>query len=215
MRANGRRLAEVAARVEEHIAPGVTTLELDRIAHALICSMGARPSFLGYAPDRAPPFPATICASVNEAVVHGVPDARPLERGDVLSVDLGLCYGGYHADMAFTVIVGEGGGPEHGALLDVARASLHAGIAMANPNNRVGDISAAIESTIRAAQFGIIRQFCRPWDRSRAPRAPPGPQHRQAQHRRPAESRHVSRYRARWSLSGPGTPGSSGTAGRR
>lgn len=159
MRTNGRRLAEVAASVREAIRPGVSTLALDALAREAIVRMGASPSFLGYAPAGMPPYPASICASVNAAVVHGVPSERALVRGDVLSVDLGLFYAGYHADMAFTVIVGGGGDTQRRHLLDVTEQSLYRGIAHALSGKRVGDVGFAIESTIKPHQFGIVRQF--------------------------------------------------------
>ena len=158
MRANGRRLAEVSALLRESIKVGVTTGELDRIAEEKIRSMGAHPSFKGYAPAGSPPFPGTICASVNEVVVHGIPGDRVLEEGDLITVDMGLHYGGYHADMAFSVVLGEA--PPHlTALLDVTEQSLYVGIAEASPGQRVGDIGNAIESSIKAHQLGIVRQF--------------------------------------------------------
>ena len=159
MRANGRRLAEVGETLRAAIAPGTTTLDLDRMALDKIRSMGAHPSFLDYAPAGMTPYPGTICASVNEVVVHGIPNDVPLKDGDVLTVDMGLHYGGYHADMAFTVVVGGSGGEQVDALLDVTRDSLYMGIAQAMPGKRVGDIGHAIESTIKPHQFGIIRQF--------------------------------------------------------
>ena len=158
MRANGRRLAEVSALLRESIKVGVTTGELDRIAEEKIRSMGAHPSFKGYTPAGSPPFPGTICASVNEVVVHGIPGDRVLEEGDLITVDMGLHYGGYHADMAFSVVLGEA--PPHlTALLDVTEQSLYVGIAEARPGQRVGDIGNAIESSIKAHQLGIVRQF--------------------------------------------------------
>jgi len=159
MRANGRRLAEVAAALRQAVVPGATTRALDRMAFEHIRRLGARPSFLGYAPGGAPPFPASICASVNAAVVHGVPDDRPLEQGDVLSLDMGLFYGGFHADMAFTVIVGGGGDARKKGLLDVAEESLYRATALAVSGNRVGDLGFAIESFISPHKLGIVRQF--------------------------------------------------------
>jgi methionyl aminopeptidase len=158
MRANGRRLAEVAALMRETIAIGVTTSELDRIADERIRSLGALPSFKNYLVEGAPPYPATICASVNNQVVHGIPDSRPLESGDLLSIDLGLHYGGYHADMAFTVVVGEGSEAAR-RLLDATEQSLYIGISRAQPGLRVGDIGHAIESHLKPLGLGIVRQY--------------------------------------------------------
>ena len=158
MRANGRRLAEVAAMLRETITVGVTTRELDRLAEEKIRGMGAHPSFKGYQPPGTPPYPGTLCTSVNHEVIHGIPNDRPLKSGDVLSVDMGLHYGGYHADMAFTVALGEPSA-RIAQLLDVSRKSLYVGIAQARPGQRIGDIGHSIESTIKPHRFGIVRQF--------------------------------------------------------
>lgn len=158
MRANGRRLAEVAFMLREAIMPGVTTADLDRLAEERIRQMGALPSFKGYRVPRLPPFPATICASPNEQVVHGIPNNRPLQAGQIISVDMGLHYGGYHADMAFTAPVGDIDDRVR-VLLDVTRESLYIGIARALPGLRVGDVGHAIENTVGRYGLGIVRQY--------------------------------------------------------
>ena len=158
MRDNGRRLATLAIQLEEMLAPGVSTADLDAVAEEAIRKMGARPSFKGYAPPGFPPFPATICASPNTQVVHGIPTATPLEEGDIVSIDMGLQYGGYHVDMAFTAPVGAVP-PRVRELLDAARESLYEGAARARPGGRIGDIGHAIESSVRSKRFGIIRQY--------------------------------------------------------
>ena len=157
MRDNGRRLAEVAELLRASIVPGATTQDLDAIAEEKIRAMGALPSFKGYVVDRVP-FPATICASFNEQVVHGIPSSRPVQAGDVLSIDMGLHFGGYHVDSSFTVAVGPVR-PRVQQLLDITRQSLYVGIAEARPGNRVGDIGFAIESTVKPLGFGIVRQL--------------------------------------------------------
>ena len=157
MRDNGRRLAEVSAVLLEHVVPGVTTLELDAIAEERIRAMGALPSFKGYVVEKIP-FPGTICASFNEQVVHGIPSARAIRPGDVVSIDMGLSYGGYHVDSAFTVAVGQPT-PRIQELLDITRKSLYVGIAEARPGRRVGDIGYAIETTVKPHGFGIVRQL--------------------------------------------------------
>ena len=157
MRDNGRRLAEVAAVLQEQLAPGVTTLDLDAIAEERIRAMGAQPSFKGYVVEKVP-FPSTICASFNEQVVHGIPSARAIRPGDVISIDMGLSYGGYHVDSAFTVAVGQAT-PRIQELLDITRKSLYVGIAEARPGRRVGDIGYAIETTVKPHGFGIVRQL--------------------------------------------------------
>lgn len=157
MRDNGRRLAEVAEVLRAAISPGVTTLDLDAIAEERIRAMGAFPSFKGYVVEKVP-FPATICASFNEQVVHGIPSTRPIREGDILSIDMGLHFGGYHVDSAFTVAVGKVSA-RYQELLDITRKSLYVGIAEARPGRRVGDIGHAIESTVKPHGFGIVRQL--------------------------------------------------------
>lgn len=158
MRSSGRRLAEVGARLRETVANGISTADLDAIAEEMIRDMGAVPAFKGYAVEGAPPFPATICASPNEQVVHGIPTATPLEDGDLISIDMGLHFGGYFADHAFSVVVGEAD-PKVKRLLDVTEESLYNGVAAARVGDRIGDIGHAIESTIRPHGFGIVRQY--------------------------------------------------------
>lgn len=158
MRQSGRRLAEVAAVLRESVRPGVSTRELDALAEREIRNRGAIPSFKGYTAGGNRPFPATICASPNEQVVHGIPSDRELIDGDIISIDMGLVYGGFHSDCAFTVAVGRV--PfEVARLLDETERSLYEGIAQAKPGNRVGDIGHAIQSHIDPLGFGIVREY--------------------------------------------------------
>lgn len=157
MRSNGRRLAEVAARIQEHAVPGASSIDLDRIAEEMIRGMGAVPSFKGYVVD-AVPFPATICASPNEQVVHGIPTSDPLADGDVLSVDFGLVHSGYHADMAVTLVIGETADRVQ-QLVEATRAALQVGADAARVGHRIGDIGHAIESFIRPQGFEVVRQY--------------------------------------------------------
>jgi methionyl aminopeptidase len=159
MRANGRRLAEVAAAVREKLVVGISTLELDELAEGMIRKMGALPAFKGYEVADAPPFPASICASLNEQVVHGIPNEKPLKAGDVISIDLGLSYGGYFADMAFTVALGDQVPPRVAELLDATEQSLYEGAAAARAGRRTGDIGSTIESRVSRSGLGIIRQY--------------------------------------------------------
>ncbi len=159
MRHSGRRLAEVSVVLREAIRPGVTTLEIDELAEKSIRDRGATPSFKGYKPGTQTPFPFTICASLNEQVVHGFPNGRSLVSGDVISIDMGLIYGGYHADCAFTVIVGEGSRPEVRKLLEVTERSLLEGIARATVGNRIGDIGHAVQSHVEPHGFGVVRDY--------------------------------------------------------
>lgn len=159
MRQSGRRLAEVVAMLKEAVKPGVSALELDERAERMVRSLGGIPSFKGYRIlGIETPFPATICASPNEQVVHGIPDGRPLECGEIISVDVGLIYGGYHSDCAFTAVVGEAP-PEVVHLLDVTERSLYEGIAQAKAGNRIGDIGHAIQTFVQPHRFGIIREY--------------------------------------------------------
>jgi methionyl aminopeptidase len=158
MRSSGRRLAEVGARLREVVAVGISTGDLDRIAEEMIRKTGAVPAFKGYAVEGSPPFPATICASPNEQVVHGIPTDVPLVEGDLISIDMGLHFGGYYADHAFTVVVGTPAAKVQ-RLLDVTEKSLYDGVAAAKAGDRIGDIGHAIESAIRPHGFGIVRQY--------------------------------------------------------
>lgn len=159
MRQSGKRLAEVKELLREAVRVGGTTLELDQIAEKAIRDMGAVPSFKGYVVSKSiQPFPYTICASVNEEVVHGFPSDRVLKDGDVVSIDMGLVYGGYHADCAFTIALGEAG-EDVQRLLDVTEQSLYQGLAQARPGNRIGDIGHAVQSFIQPHGFGIVREY--------------------------------------------------------
>ncbi|WP_456476429.1 type I methionyl aminopeptidase [Oceanithermus sp.] len=149
----GARLTEVMDLVAEAVRPGVSTLELDRIAREAIEARGARPAFLGLYG-----FPATICASPNEVVVHGIPSERPLKEGEILSVDMGLFYDGYAADMARTFPVGEVS-DEAERLIRVTEESFWAGFDAARPGARLGDVSAAIQKRVEDAGFWVVREF--------------------------------------------------------
>ncbi len=155
MRESGRIVAAVLAAMARDIQPGVTTAELDALAESIIRGYdGARPAFKGYGG-----FPATICASVNEEVVHGIPSAsRRLEAGDIIGVDVGVLLDGYHADAAWTFAVGAVDERTR-ELLDVTRAALEAGIAAARPGGHLGDISFAIQQVAEGAGFSIVRDL--------------------------------------------------------
>jgi len=158
MRRANRVVAEVLQMVRERVAPGVTTAELDEWAEAVIRDHDAVPSFKGYPPGSAFPFPATICSSVNAELVHGIPGPRVLQEGDIVSVDVGAILDGYHGDAAITVPVGHIS-PETQRLLDVTEASLYAGIAAARAGNRSGDISAAIQSYVESHGYEVVREY--------------------------------------------------------
>lgn len=159
MRAAGKVVAAALAATREAAAPGVTLKELDDIAHEVIRQAGATSPFLGYKPAFAPvPFPAVICASLNDQALHGIPDSRRLADGDLLSVDCGAVLNGWAADAAISFTIGAGR-PADISLIDTARAALDAGIKAAVPGNRVGDISAAIGRVGRAGGYGINTDF--------------------------------------------------------
>jgi methionyl aminopeptidase len=153
MREAGRIVAETHRLMAQAIRPGVTTKELDQIAEAYIRSQGAVPSFKGYNG-----FPASICASVNEQLVHGFPGNRKLKEGDIISIDIGAQYDGYHGDSAWTYPVGEVSETAR-KLLEVTERSLYAGLAKAKPDVRLYTISHAIQTCVEAEGFSIVREY--------------------------------------------------------
>jgi methionyl aminopeptidase len=151
MRRAGRVVAEIHARIREAAAPGVSLLELDRIAGDIIREAGCTPNFLNYHG-----FPAHTCLSVNEEIVHGIPSERTLKEGDILSLDAGAIFEGWHADAAVTFAIGEV--PDDAMrLLETTERAMWAGIETVRPGVRLGDIGHAIESVADAAGFGIVR----------------------------------------------------------
>ena len=145
----GKTLAELAARIR----PGVTTLELDRVAEEFIRDHGAYPGFLGYSN-----YPNSICASVNSAVVHGVPNDRPLQEGDILSLDIGVIKAEYWGDSAYTFGVGELK-EEVKRLLEETKTSLYKGIEQAIVGKRIGDIGFAVQSHAESFNYGVVREL--------------------------------------------------------
>ena len=137
----------------EAVEPGVTTEEIDRIIRRYIESQGATPSFLGYGG-----YPASACISVNETAIHGIPDKRVIKAGDIVSVDVGAYFNGYHGDNAATFAAGAIS-PEAQALLDATRESLYEGIAQAVAGNRIGDIGAAVQRYVEMRGYSVVRQF--------------------------------------------------------
>jgi methionyl aminopeptidase len=157
MRQAGRIVAEVLALVEAELKPGVTTGHLDRIAERHIRGAGAVPSFKGYG-HRSNPFPGSLCISIDEEVVHGIPGERTIRDGQIVSIDAGAIYDGWHGDGARTFLVGDSR-PEIGSLIDTTRLAMMAGIAAAVPGAHLGDISGAIEDVAAPHGYGIVRQF--------------------------------------------------------
>jgi methionyl aminopeptidase len=159
MREAGRVVANALAATRRHAAVGVTLLELDEVAAAVISEAGAASSFLGYKPAFGPtPYPGVICASVNDMVVHGIPGSYRLADGDLLSVDCGASVDGWHGDAAISFIVGEARPADLKLLADTKRA-LDAGIAAMRVGHRVNDISAAIGAIGREEGYGILPEF--------------------------------------------------------
>ena len=152
-----RRAGEVVAGffeiVENEIKPGVSTAHIDKLAYDYITAHDCVPSFKNYNG-----FPASICASVNEEVVHGIPGGRVLKEGDIISIDVGACYQGYHADAARTYPVGKIT-PEAQHLIDVTRESFFEGMKQAKAGNRVGDISSAIQEYVEAHGYSVVRDL--------------------------------------------------------
>ncbi len=153
MKVAGSVVAAVHAAVREAAVPGVTMLELDAIAHEVIRAAGCRPSFLGYHG-----FPAAICSSPNEVIVHGIPNGYKLREGDILSIDAGAIHDGWHGDAAFTMAIGEVSA-EAKQLIEVTEQGLWAGIAAARPGNRLGDVGAAISAVAAPHGYGVVREY--------------------------------------------------------
>jgi methionyl aminopeptidase len=155
MRRSGRILAATVDRVVAAVEPGVTTLELDRIAEDFIRSEGATPSFLGYKG-----FTASICASINNEIVHGIPSSeRVVGEGDLLSLDFGAIWEGFHSDSAVTVFVGSPPSDDAKRLVETTQAALDAAIAAVRPGGRLSDIGYAIEQTAIGAGLGVVREY--------------------------------------------------------
>ena len=153
LRVVNRAVAEVLKELEPRIVPGITTLELDETAEELLYKRNCTPAFKGYKG-----YPKSICASVNDEVVHGIPSKKRLKQGDVISIDLGAKCNGFYGDMAITYAVGKI--PEQAErLIEVSRKALENGISEAKNNNRLGDISSAIQRTVEKEGFSIVKFF--------------------------------------------------------
>jgi len=160
MRRAGRLVSEVLDMVVRTAAAGITTLELDELAEKIIRDGGALPAFKGYQPDfiRYGPFPATLCTSLNDVVVHGIPDDCPLKEGDLLSVDTGVVLDGYYGDAAVSIIIGRAD-PGVQRLVDVTRMALESAIGECLSGNRLSDVSHAIQELVEGAGFSVVRRF--------------------------------------------------------
>jgi methionyl aminopeptidase len=154
LRVSNRIVANVLAQVVRAVRPGVSTDELDRLAEDLIHEAGATPAFKGYRG-----YPRTLCTSINEEVVHGIPSPdRKLQEGDILSIDVGVRYEGYYGDTAVTIGVGQIS-PEARQVMEVTQEALHRGIGCARASNRLSDISSAVQRCAERAGFSVVRQF--------------------------------------------------------
>jgi len=153
MRVSGRLAGEVLRQVAAAVVPGISTRELDALARQLIDEKRATPSFLGYRG-----FPAALCVSVNEEVIHGIPGARRILPGDVVSIDVGVFYQGFHGDTATTVLVGVSD-PDILRLVDATRRARDAGIAAVRPGAKLGDVSHAVEQMVRQTGCSVVRDF--------------------------------------------------------
>jgi methionyl aminopeptidase len=149
----GQCVAAMHQAVRDIAAPGVTTRELDEAAAEVVRERGCRPSFLGYHG-----FPATICASPNSAIVHGIPGSYTLRSGDIISIDAGAIYEGWHGDAAFTMAIGDVS-EEVQRLLDVTEEALWNGLRQARHGNRLGDVGHAIEATAKPHGLGVVREY--------------------------------------------------------
>jgi methionyl aminopeptidase len=153
----GRRFGIILETLANEVRPGMTTAEVDARAEELIRAGGDEPIFKGYKPEgQRKPFPAALCISVNDEVVHGIPGTRVLKTGDIVSLDLGLSHNGMIVDSAVTVPLGKTDAASY-KLMDATHAALDAGIAAARPGNRIGDISHAIEEAYKGTGFSIVR----------------------------------------------------------
>ena len=153
MRRAGEITKNTLIEVGRHIHPGVTTKELDKIAYDYIVSQGAKPSFLHYGG-----FPGSICASKNDVVVHGFPDSVPLKEGDIISIDVGACFNGYHGDSARTFAVGKISAKAQ-KLINVTRESFFEGIKGIKAGSHVGDISSQVQNYVEKHGFGVVRDM--------------------------------------------------------
>lgn len=159
MRRANRLVGDTLAELAKHIRPGITTLQLDSIAETFIRDHGATPTFKNFPNPFGEPFPASICTSVNDVVVHGVPsDKQVLREGDIISIDCGTLLDGYNGDSAYTFAVGEVS-EEVQRLLDTTKASLYKGIAQAIHGRRVGDIGSAVQAHCEAEGYGVVREL--------------------------------------------------------
>ncbi len=158
MRESCRIVSEVLRLMEQYIKPGITTIELDTIAEEYIRSQDGEPAFKGYGSNKSKLYPATLCTSINDQVVHGIPDDRMLEEGDIISIDVGVRKNDYYGDAAKSFAVGNIS-EEKIRLLKITNESLYKGIEKAVAGNKVHDISAAVQNYVEQAGFSVVREL--------------------------------------------------------
>ncbi len=158
MRQGGEILAKILRHIKKEVKPGITTKKLDSIAESLIYKNNATPSFKNFSSNSYQDikYPAALCTSVNDEVVHGIPSKRKLKEGDIISLDLGVCFKGFYTDAAITVPVGNIG-KNVKKMIDVTKKALNLSIKKIRPKNRIGDISSIIQETIENADFSVVR----------------------------------------------------------
>ncbi len=155
MRRSGRIVREILDDLRAMVAPGVTTMDLEKAAERKILESGAKPAFKGYYD-----YPCVLCTSVNEEIVHGIPsEKRVLKAGDIVSIDCGVVLDGYYGDAAITVAVGDSVSPERQKLLEVTEQSLYKAIEQVKIGNKVSDIGAAVQEYVEANGFSVVREF--------------------------------------------------------
>jgi methionyl aminopeptidase len=154
MRQGGRILAEIVRELKNQAKAGITTLSLNELAEEMIKKAGAKPAFKGYAG-----FPAALCASVNEEIVHAVPSERILQSGDILSLDLGVIYQGFYTDMAATIPIGEVE-PETGRLIRITKKALRHAVSRMKEGKTLGDVSHAIQTNVERQGFAVVKDLC-------------------------------------------------------
>ncbi len=155
MRRSGHIVRQVLEAVKQEVAPGKSTMDLERVAERKIKELGAKPAFKGYYD-----YPCVLCTSVNDEIVHGIPsERRMLKKGDIVSIDCGVVLDGFYGDSAITVPVGDDVSPDLQKLLEVTRESLERGIKAAQIGNTVGDVGAAVQQLVEANGFSVVREF--------------------------------------------------------
>lgn len=154
MREGGRILAQIMKELEKKVSPGITTKELDKVSQDLVFRYGAKPSFKGHQG-----FPANLCTSINEELVHCIPSEKKLKEGDIVSLDLGILYKGFHSDMAVTIPVGKVS-PEARRLIRITKKALKRGIRKVRPGNTFGDIGNTIQRYVESQGYNVVRDLC-------------------------------------------------------